>query len=69
MHQKSKNVPEIFTFFTFTHVHETCFAYNFFMHFLTTFQRIQNQHEILRFFDIFFDFCQKKNFLRHISSF
>ncbi len=26
----SKNVTEICTFFTFTHVRQTCFAYNFF---------------------------------------
>ena len=46
----SKNMTEICTFFTFTHVRQTCFAYNFFLvHFLTTFQRIQNQREILRF--------------------
>jgi hypothetical protein len=34
----SKNVTEICTFFTFTHVRQTCFAYNFLsVHFLTTF--------------------------------
>jgi hypothetical protein len=34
----SKNVTEKGTFFTFTHVRQTCFAYNFFcVHFLTTF--------------------------------
>jgi hypothetical protein len=53
MHQKkviSKNVTEICTFFTFTHVRQTCFAYNFFLvHFLQLFQRTRNQREILRF--------------------
>jgi hypothetical protein len=34
----SKNVTEIYTFFTFTHVRQTCFAYNFFLvHSFTTF--------------------------------
>jgi len=34
----SKNVTEKCTFFTFTHVRQTCFAYNFFLvHFFTTF--------------------------------
>jgi hypothetical protein len=41
MYQKkviSKNVTEKCPFFTFTHVRQTCFAYNFFLvHFLTTF--------------------------------
>ncbi len=41
MYQKkviSKNVTEKCTFFTFTHVRQTCFAYNFFwVHFSTTF--------------------------------
>jgi hypothetical protein len=46
----SKNVTEKCTFFTFTHVRQTCFAYNFFVvHFLQLFQRIRNQREILRF--------------------
>jgi hypothetical protein len=34
MHQKkviSKNVTEMCTFFTFTHVRQTCFAFNFFL--------------------------------------
>jgi hypothetical protein len=35
---KKKKKPEKCTFFTFTHVHQTCFAYNFFLvHFFTTF--------------------------------
>ncbi len=42
-------------FFTFTHVRQTCFAYNFFVAFLQLFQQIRNQREILRFFDIFYD--------------
>ncbi len=61
MYQKkviSKNVTEKCTFSTFTHVRQTCFADNFFLvHFVTTFQRIRNQREILRFltpFSIFF---------------
>jgi hypothetical protein len=34
----SKNMTKICTFFTFTHVRQTCFAYKFFLvHFLTTF--------------------------------
>jgi hypothetical protein len=34
----SKNVTEKCTFFTFTHVRQTCFAYNFFLvHFFTIF--------------------------------
>jgi hypothetical protein len=34
----SKNVTEKCTFFTFTHVRQTCFAYNFFfVHFFTIF--------------------------------
>jgi hypothetical protein len=46
----SKNMTEICTFFTFTHVRQTCLAYNFFWClFLQLFQRIRNQCEILRF--------------------
>jgi hypothetical protein len=37
-------------FFTFTHVRQTCFAYNFFYQ---LFQRVKNQREILRFFKSF----------------
>ncbi len=59
----SKNVSEICTFFTFTHVRQTCFAYNFFLvHFLTTFSTDS-------FFDTFFDFFRKQIFLGHISTF
>ncbi len=39
------------TFSSFTHVRQTCFAYNFFSAFKKKlFQWILNQHEILRFF-------------------
>jgi hypothetical protein len=35
---EEKNMTEICTFSTFTHVRQTCFAYNFFLvHFLKTF--------------------------------
>jgi hypothetical protein len=40
MHKKkviSKNVTEKCTSFTFTHVHQTCFAYNFFGAFFNNF--------------------------------
>ncbi len=33
----SKNVTEKCTFFSFTHGPQTCFAYNFFLHFFHTF--------------------------------
>jgi len=33
----SKDVTDIFTFSSFTYVRQTCFAYNFFVHFLKTF--------------------------------
>jgi hypothetical protein len=38
--QKSyyQNLSEICTFSTFTHVHQTCFAFNFFVHFKKTFK-------------------------------
>ncbi len=62
MHQKkviSKNVTEICIFFTFTHVRQTCFAYNFFgAFFLQLFQRIRNQRELLRFLTPFLIFCK-----------
>ncbi len=49
-------------FFTFTYVRQTCFACNFFLFiFLQLFQRIRNQHEILRFF-ISFWIKKKKKF-------
>ncbi len=42
-------------FFTFTHVRQTCFAYNFFGAFFNNlFQRIRSQREILRFLISFF---------------
>jgi hypothetical protein len=66
MHPKkviSKNVTEMCTFFTFTHVRQTCFACNFFwLIFLQLFQRIQNQRKILRFLYIFLIFCPPKFF-------
>jgi hypothetical protein len=52
----SKNVTEICTFFTFPHVRQTCFAYNFFwMHFLTTFSTDSKSACNFAFFDNFFD--------------
>ncbi len=58
-----KNVVEICTFFTFTHVCQTCFAYNFFcVHFLTIFS---NRFEIGMKFCIFwylFRFFSKNYF-------
>jgi hypothetical protein len=66
MYQKkviSKNLTEKCTFFTFTHVRQTCFAYNFFWCiFLQLFQRIRNQREILRFLTPFLIFSKKKFF-------
>ncbi len=57
----SKNVTEICTFFTFTHVRQTCFACNFFLCiFLKLFQRIRSQREILRFLISFSIFLQKR---------
>ncbi len=65
----SKNVTEKCTFFTFTHVRQTCFAYNFFWCiFSQLFQRIRNQREILCFFYTFFDFCQKTFFRSYCIS-
>ncbi len=65
----SKNETEKCTFFTFTHVRQTCFAYNFFWRiFSQRFQRIQNQREILRFFYTFFD-KKKKNFMSYLYFF
>ncbi len=52
MYKKSykQKCDENMHFSTFTHLRQTCFAYNFFLvHFFKTFQRISNQHEILRF--------------------
>ncbi len=73
MHRKkviSKNVTGICTFFTFTHVRQTCFAYNFFLvHFLTTFSTDWKSAWNSAFFDTFFDFFQKKNFFSHICPF
>jgi hypothetical protein len=63
-------VTEKCTFFTFTHVRQTCFAYNFFWCiFLQLFQRIRNQSEILRFLTPFSIFSKKIFFLGHISIF
>ncbi len=54
MHQKKsylQNVTEICTFFPFTHVRQTCFAYNFVLvHFLITFSTdSKSAGKILRF--------------------
>ena len=55
-------------FFTFTHVRQTCFDYNFFLvHFLQIFQRIRNQREILRFLISFLIF--QKFVFCHFSTF
>ncbi len=62
----SKNVMEICTFFTFTHVCQTCFASNFFWFiFLRLFQRIRNQRDNLRFL---ISYLKKKNW-GHIITF
>jgi hypothetical protein len=63
MYQKkviSKNVTEKCTFFSFTHVRQTCFAFVWCI-FSQLFQRIRNQREILRFLTPFSIFS-KKNF-------
>jgi hypothetical protein len=63
-------VPEKCTFFIFTHVRQTFFAYNFFVCiFSQLFQRIRNQREILRFLAPLLIFLQKKIFYGHISTF
>jgi hypothetical protein len=61
-------MTEICTIFTFTHVRQTCFAYNFFWCiFLKFFQLIQNQREILRVLISFF--FQKFLYFGHSSTF
>ena len=73
MYQKkfiSNNVTEKCTFFTFTHVCQTCFAYNFF--FGAFFHNFFNGFEISVKFCVFwhlFRFFKKKVFLGHISIF
>ncbi len=58
------------TFFTFTHVRQTCFAYNFFcVHFFTTFSTDSKSAWNSAFFDTFFDFLKKKVFKGHNSTF
>jgi hypothetical protein len=73
MHQKKvikKNVTEICTFFTFTHVCQICFACNFFLvHFFKTFSTDLKSALNFAFFDTFFDFFKKNFFLGHISTF
>ncbi len=57
-----KNMTAVCTFSTFSHVRQTCFAYNFFYAF---FKNFFNGFEIgmkFCFFDTFFDFLQKKNY-------
>ncbi len=64
----SKNVTEIFTFFTFTHVRQTCFVYNFLcVHFLTTFST-DSKSAWNSAFDIYF-LIKKKHFFWYISTF
>ncbi len=65
----SKHVPEICTFLTFTHVRQTCVAYNFFCVFFNNFF---NEFEISMKFCVFwylFWFFNKKFFSGHISTF
>jgi hypothetical protein len=60
----SKNVTEKCTFFTFTHVRQTCFAYNFLcVHFFKTFSTDSKSAWNSAFFDTFFDFFPKKFFI------
>ncbi len=72
MYQKkviSKNVTERCTFFMFTPVRQTCFAYNFFVvHFFTTFSTDSKSAWNSAFLDTFFDFLKKK-ILGNISTF
>jgi len=50
-------------FFTFTHVRQTCFAYNFFWRiFSQLFQRIRNQRKIPRFLIPILNLKKKKFF-------
>jgi hypothetical protein len=49
-------------FFTFTHVRQTCFAYNFFGAFFKTFSKVLQSAGNSAFFDTFFDL--KKNIFR-----
>ncbi len=73
MNQKKviiKNVTEICTFFTFTHVRQTCFACNFFLvHFLTTFSTDSKSAWNSAFLIFFFYFFPQKFFWGHISTF
>ncbi len=64
----SKNVTEKCTFFTFTHVRQTCFAYNF-VHFFTTFSTYSKSAWNSAIFDTFYDCLQKIFFKGHISTF
>ncbi len=52
----SKNLTEICTIFTFTHVRQTCFAYNFF---LVLFSNFFNGFEVSVKFLIYFFICSK----------
>ena len=73
MHNKkviSKNVTQKGPFSLFTHVRQTCFAYNFFcVQFFTTFSTDSKSAWNSAFFDTFFYFVKKKIFLGHISTF
>ncbi len=66
----SKNVTEICTFFTFTHVRQTCFAYNFCFgaFFLTFFNGFEISVKFCVFWHLLW-FFHPKNFLGHISTF
>ncbi len=66
----SKNVTEKCTFFTFTHVRQTCFAYNFYLvHFFTTFSTDSKSAWNSAFFDTFFDFFEIFFFFYPFSTF
>jgi hypothetical protein len=66
----SKNVTEKCPFFTFIHVRQTCFAYNFFLvHFFTTFSTDSKSAWNSAFLTPFAIFFKKNIFLGHISTF
>ncbi len=63
----SKNVRGICTIFTFTHVRQTCFAYNLFLvHFLKTFSKNSKSAQNYAFLISFLIFSKK---VGHISTF
>jgi hypothetical protein len=62
----SNNVTELCTFFTFTHVRQTCFSYNFFLCIFKTFSTDLKSAWNSAFFDTF---LTKKIFFGPISTF